>query len=183
MAKGTAAGTRERIRVAAAVLFRERGIAGTSVRQIAAAAEIDPALVIRHFGSKEVLFLESMQIDPEHQPLFDAPVSEMGRRCIESLFDFAADTRATYLALVRGSTEPAIAERLSAAHLDTFVAPLRSRLSGPDVDLRARLAAALVGGLLYSMWVVGDEVLLATDQADIVVRYGALLQQLITPAA
>jgi hypothetical protein len=31
--------------------------------------------------------------------------------------------------------------------------------------------------------VVGDEVLLAADRADVVDRYGSLLQQLITPLA
>jgi len=58
---------------------------------------------------------------------------------------------------------------------------LRDRLSGPDAELRARLAAALVGGLLYSLWVVGDEELLATDHHELVTRYGGLLQTLITP--
>jgi hypothetical protein len=58
---------------------------------------------------------------------------------------------------------------------------LRARLHGDDAELRARLAAALVGGLLYSLWVVGDEQLLATDRRELVSRYGGLLQTLITP--
>ena len=49
--------------------------------------------------------------------------------------------------------------------------------------LRARLAAALVGGLQYALWVVEDETLLATDRTEIVHRYGDLLQQLVTPPA
>ena len=181
MARGTAESTRERIRAAAAALFRERGLSGTSVREIAAAASADPALVIRHFGTKELLFLDTMQVDAEHGPLHDVPVERLGRRWIEFLLDFSTETRATYLALLRGSTESAVAHRLASAHEDTFVAPLRARLEGPDADLRARLAAALVGGLLHSMWVVGDEALIATDHATIADRYGALLQQLITP--
>ena len=59
--------------------------------------------------------------------------------------------------------------------------PLLERLTGPDAELRARLGAALIGGLLYSLWVVGDEQLAATDHRELVVRYGALLQSLITP--
>jgi len=58
---------------------------------------------------------------------------------------------------------------------------LRSRLEGPDAEVRARLAAALVGGLLYSLWVVGDEQLLAADPTELVRHYGALLQALVTP--
>jgi AcrR family transcriptional regulator len=47
--------TRARIRDAAIVLFGRDGFAATSVRSIADLAEVSPALVIHHFGSKEQL--------------------------------------------------------------------------------------------------------------------------------
>ena len=43
------------IRIAAMRLFAERGYAGVTVRQIASAAGVSPALVIHHYGSKERL--------------------------------------------------------------------------------------------------------------------------------
>ena len=43
------------IRIAALELFAERGYSGVTVRQIAAAAGVSPALVIHHYGSKEKL--------------------------------------------------------------------------------------------------------------------------------
>jgi AcrR family transcriptional regulator len=176
------AATRERIHAAASALFRERGYARTSVRDIAARAETDPALVIRHFGSKESLFLDTVALTIDDEPLLDVPVEAFGRRFIEVLLADAEETRGVYLALVQGSDEPEIAARLRRVHEDTFVRPLRSRLRGSDADLRARLAAAMVGGLLHSLWVVGDEHLLATDHAELADRYGALLQQVLTPA-
>jgi TetR/AcrR family transcriptional regulator, regulator of cefoperazone and chloramphenicol sensitivity len=61
------------IRIAALQLFAERGYADVTIRQIAAAAGVSPALVIHHYGSKEKLrlvlderagaFLESMLVD------------------------------------------------------------------------------------------------------------------------
>ena len=61
------------IRIAAMELFAERGYAEVTVRQIATAAGVSPALVIHHYGSKERLravleervaaFLESMLAD------------------------------------------------------------------------------------------------------------------------
>ncbi|MCC5698111.1 hypothetical protein LH612_33770 [Klebsiella pneumoniae] len=48
--------------------------------------------------------------------------------------------------------------------------------------MRARLAGTLVGGLLYGLWAVGDE-RLAADREELVDRYGALLQQLLTPGS
>lgn len=46
---------RARIRDAALRLFTERGVDGTSVRDIAAAAEVSSGLIRHHFGSKEAL--------------------------------------------------------------------------------------------------------------------------------
>lgn len=46
---------RARIRDAAIVCFGDAGVAATTVRQIAEAAEVSPALVIHHFGSMEQL--------------------------------------------------------------------------------------------------------------------------------
>lgn len=44
-----------RIRVAAVDLFGRQGFAATTVRQIAAAADVSPALVLHHYGSKDGL--------------------------------------------------------------------------------------------------------------------------------
>jgi AcrR family transcriptional regulator len=173
--------TKERILTAAQRLFRERGWSGTSVREIALAARADPALVIRHFTSKELLFLEAMDVEVDASPLVAVPLDRFGEAFVAFLLDADEGTRSVFLAFVRGSGEPAIAARLKDAHERLFVAPLRARLAGDGAEERARLAAALVAGLLYSTWVVGDEVLLAADRHAVIARYGALLQQLLTP--
>ena len=171
--------TRERIFDAARELFAEKGYAGTPVRDIATAAGVDPALVIRHFGSKEQLFLETMHLDELPQPLTEEPLETLGERFLEFMLDPDGQVRGVFLALVRASDTQGIESHLRERHEHWFVEPLRSRLSGPDADLRARLAASLVGGLLYSLWVVGDEALLAADRAQLVHHYGALLQSLL----
>lgn len=66
------------IRIAAMELFAERGYADVTIRQIAAAAGVSPALVIHHYGSKENLrevleervadFVEAMLADLERAP-------------------------------------------------------------------------------------------------------------------
>jgi AcrR family transcriptional regulator len=179
MVRRTGEATREEIRTAATRLFRERGFARTSVRDIAALASSNPALVIRHFGTKELLFLETMHLTIDDEPLLDVPVERFGERFVEVLLA-DDDIRGVYLALVRGSNEEQIKARLQAIHENTFVGPVRSRLSGPDADIRARLAAAVVGGLLYALWVVGDETLVATDPQELIKRYGALLQNVLS---
>jgi AcrR family transcriptional regulator len=51
--------TRAAIRSAASGLFRERGLAGTSVGDIARAADVFPSQIAYYFGTKDRLFVES----------------------------------------------------------------------------------------------------------------------------
>ncbi len=173
--------TREAIRTVAQRMFAERGYSGTPLRDIAGEAGVDPALIIRYFSSKEDLFLETMRLEEEHNVVLDGPLEELGEHFIDYVLSSGDQVRGVFLALVRASGTEGVGSRLKEAHEDFFVAPLRNRLDGPDAELRARLSAALVGGLCYSLWVVGDEHLLATDHRELVRRYGGLLQELVTP--
>lgn len=174
--------TRERIREAGRRIFLERGFARASVREIAAAASADPSLVIRYFGSKEGLFLDAMHLGFELAPLLDGPTDTLGERIVDALLADRGEIRGVFLALVRASEAGDVSSRLRAAHEQDFVGPLRARLDGPDAELRARMAAALVGGLLYSVWLVGDDELLARSAA-VRQEYGAALQRILTPGA
>lgn len=168
------------IRDAAVRLFAEQGYAATSVRDIAGRAGVDAALVIRHFGSKEALFLDTMRLEFDDLPI-DGPLEGLGERLIRSLLDADDHVRGVYLALLRASDAGGISSSLRTAHEEGFVAPLAARLPGDDATLRARLVASVVGGLFYALWVVGDDELLALPHDDLARRYGALLQSVITP--
>ncbi len=177
----TRAATTAAIFSAAHRLFSERGYSGTPIRDIAAEAGVDAALVIRYFGSKELLFLETMKLDLDAIALLDAPLETFGETFIAAVLNSGDQMRNVFLALLRASDTDGINRQLRTVHESQFVEPLRERLTGDDADVRAHLAAALVGGMLYSLWVVGDEYLASADSAVLVKRYGALLQELITP--
>src|SRR3982751_4720232 len=55
--------TRAQILEAARRLFSEHGYDGTSIRDVAAQASIDPAMVIRYFHSKDELFARAAVVD------------------------------------------------------------------------------------------------------------------------
>ncbi|NUU22146.1 MAG: TetR/AcrR family transcriptional regulator, partial [Streptomycetaceae bacterium] len=59
--------TREQILDAARHAFADRGFERTTIRQIAQAAEVDPALVHHYFGSKDQLLLATIDapFDPQ----------------------------------------------------------------------------------------------------------------------
>ena len=55
--------TRAHILEAARLLFAEHGYEGASIRDVAARASIDPAMVIRYFHSKDELFARAAVVD------------------------------------------------------------------------------------------------------------------------
>src|SRR4051794_41937263 len=59
-----ASDTREQIAVAARALFAELGYERATFRAIAAAAGVDPALVVHFYGSKDELFRQVMALPP-----------------------------------------------------------------------------------------------------------------------
>lgn len=172
--------TRASIERSARRLFGERGFGGTSVRDIGRAAGVDAALVIRHFGSKEALFVAIMSMDGNFSAFTDVPLDGLGRAVVRRLIGRRDDSaRRFYTALMRAADRPAIRDAALASISASIVDPLSARLAGPDARLRARLVAAQVIGLLNGLWVLDDPDLLGADQEALIARYGDAVQALV----
>ena len=65
-----------RIREAALRLFADRGPDGVTVRQVAAAAGVSPALVVRRYGSKDGL---RDAVDGHVAAIFEAMLAQLAR--------------------------------------------------------------------------------------------------------
>ena len=111
------ADTRGRILDAARAAFGERGYDGASVRQIAADAGVDPALVHHYFGPKQRLFVAAMTfpVDPAvalPRLLAAGPREELGERFVRfvvALWD-RPDVRPLVAGVVRSAaTDPVAA--------------------------------------------------------------------------
>ena len=57
------AATAQRILDAARAEFGERGLEAATIRRIAQRADVDPSLVMQHYGSKAALFAIAIQLD------------------------------------------------------------------------------------------------------------------------
>ncbi|MFI7585460.1 TetR family transcriptional regulator [Spongisporangium articulatum] len=176
---GQGATTRAAIAEAASHLFAEHGYAGTSVRAIAAAVGIDPALVVRYFGSKERLFLETVRLPLPIAKAFDGPLESLGERIVEAMLSGNLPERlATMGALMRASDSDAVREKVREIGELTFIHPLRAQLAGPDADLRARLIGAQMNGLLIALG-MDDDRLTHVERARLVAVYGRAVQALV----
>lgn len=132
--------TREAIAHHARTLFEELGYHDASVRTIAAAAGVDPALVIRHFGSKELLFIEVVGLASFEAPLLGKDTATLGRRLAEfMLAPERSELRIRLRALVRASDREAVRDELRQAINRMFIDELVRVLPGADAAARAQL--------------------------------------------
>ena len=134
------AATAQRILDAARAEFGEHGFEATTIRRIAREANVDPSLVMQHYGSKAALFAVAVQFE-------DVAPGE-----IETHLHDVLDVRLTALppetkALVRSMlTAPEAAASMS-AFLNERVANLSRAMGGDDADLRAALIVSSILGL------------------------------------
>jgi AcrR family transcriptional regulator len=173
---------RDAIRLAATQLFAERGYVATGLRDIAQAAGTDAAILIRQFGSKEALFIQTMTLPRSWRNVLDGPVGDLGRRIVDLIARERGNGFSVWAALVRASDRPEVGKAFSAAMTTLFADGVAHHLDAPDAVLRAHLFAAQIEGLLYSLSIREDPILLALAHDDLVQRYGAILQSTLTGA-
>jgi AcrR family transcriptional regulator len=160
-------------------LFADNGITNTSVRDIAAAAGVDPAIVIRHFGSKEALFLQTMSVGAELPGLVDGPVPELGTTILRRLIQDRQDSLLpVYRALLGALDRPDVRRFVETMLEQQLVQPILGRLTGPDRELRARLVAAQINGLLLTL-ALAPHTLHDTPIDHLLDTYAPALQALI----
>ncbi|MEU5145260.1 TetR family transcriptional regulator [Streptomyces sp. NPDC021139] len=180
--------TRDRILVTAREEFSERGYEKTSVRGIAKAAGVDPALVHHYFGTKEQVFEAAIEVAfapalRAPDTIGDGPLDEVGERLtrfILGLWENPA-SRTPLLAIVRSAvnneTAAAVFRRLIATQVLSRVA---AQVGLPDAELRVELAAAQLVGCAMLRYVIKVEPLASADPEQIVARLAPVVQGHLT---
>ncbi|MGW1270174.1 TetR/AcrR family transcriptional regulator [Streptomyces sp. NPDC002491] len=186
--RAESADTRDRILAAAREEFSERGYEKTSVRGIAKAASVDPALVHHYFGTKEQVFEASIEVafaPALHAPeaIADGPLDQVGERLARFVLGVWENpaTRKPLLAILRSAvnndTAAAVFRRLVSSQLLRRVA---AQLDLPDAELRAELAAAQLVGCAMLRYVIKVEPLASADLEQIVARVAPVVQGHLT---
>lgn len=164
------------IRAAATVLFAEKGYANTSVRDIGTRAGVDPGLIARHFGSKDALFIETMGIDERIRGITEGPRDQLGRNILRRLMEAEPDH---YAALYKALDRSDVRDYLIASTEEHLIQPLVARLTGSGRELRARLVAAQISGLIIALWVIRRPDPDVTPLSLIYDQYAPAIQALI----
>jgi AcrR family transcriptional regulator len=163
--------TQDRLLNAARRQFALNGFERTTVRDIAAEAGVNVALISRYFGGKEELFARAVAIDLELPDLSLMPQDQLGRRLVEHFFKRWEGSEADDLlrVLVRtAATNPIAADKISTI-LHGQIIPMVSRTSGDNgAQHRASLIATQILGLAYCRYVLnfGEEYLSRQQSID-----------------
>ena len=180
--------TKQSILEAARFAFAEKGFDKASIRAIASEAQVDPALVHHYFGTKEKLFLASMNapINPaELVPrALDGPREEAGERLVAlvlSIWDSPAGAAAI------GMFRSALSNEWTARLLREFVvtqvlrrAAAELSLNEQEAPMRAALMATQMAGLITARYVLKIEPLVSAPPETLVAALGPNVQRFLT---
>lgn len=179
--------TRAAILEAAKAHFARLGYDRAALRDIAAEAGADVALIKRYFGGKEGLFLEALRasIHPDRLRAWDRRT--FPRDAATTLADSATgsdeggeERSHSFQFLLRAATSPTTAPMLNLAVQERFLAPIRDWLGGEDAASRARVLAAVYIGFLVERLIRG-EALAGREREVFIERASAMFETLVSP--
>jgi AcrR family transcriptional regulator len=179
--------TRASILAAAAECFAADGFDATSMRHVAAAAGVDPALVRRFFGSKEQLFSEvaAALIVPERAvaAVAGGTPEAAGERLVRYFLSLLGDVSqpGPFFGLIRSAvTSEHAAGLLRRLLAEQVLGELAASFRSETAELGAALAASQLVGLAVARYAVRLDAL-ATASTDDLVRWVApVIQSYLT---
>ncbi len=181
--KRNAEATRAAILDAAKTHFARSGYDLTSLRDIAAEAGADVALIKRYFGGKEALFTEALKASFAPDFLRGWDRGAFSREIATMMAGPARADEArshTFQFLLRAATSPTTAPLLNVAIQERFLGPIRDWLGGDEAPARARVLAAIYIGFLVER-LIRDEPLVGPERTAFIDRAAAVLQAVVRP--
>jgi len=174
--------TRAAIVAAAREVFAARGYEQATVRDIAARADIDPAMVIRYFGSKDALFARVAVFDLKLRDFKAGASNRIGEALVRHFLSQWEDNPnggLTVLVRSAASNEHA-AEKLRAVFVDQVV-PALARVGGTaGAAERAGLVSSQLLGLALCRYVLKLPPVVAMPRESIIKEIGKTIQRYVT---
>ena len=171
--------------ILAAARFGRVGFDRATIRSIASDADVDPALVHHHFGSKQDLFAAAHELPGNPAQLIEAiatgPRDQMGERIVRFYLTFVGVPGSQPLSLLRAAATNEAAARM----LREFIGEALLSHADALIDLpKPRLRVALIGshmiGLIFARTMIGIPDLADTDLDGLVSAVAPTIQRYLT---
>jgi len=192
-------GTREAIADAARAQFASHGYHGATIRAIAAAAGVDPALVHHYYGTKESLFAAAMRLPVVPSEVLAAALEPAARaaRSGPGFGELMVQTALTlwesdelsdtFLGLLRSAvTSEQAAVMLSEFIADSIfatlarVAGLETPKNSPEAEYRISMVATQMLGLALTRMVLGLPAVADASVDDLAATVGPAIDRYLT---
>ncbi|MDT5065802.1 MAG: hypothetical protein QOK02_1957 [Mycobacterium sp.] len=180
--------TRDVILGAARRLFADTGYDKTSVRDVAAAAGVDPAMIRHYFGSKVELFRATMgwPFEPADiaARITAGDRADIGERLTRVFFEAweQPDSRAPLLAILRGAATHEESANLVRQFIQGHVyAHIATALGTPDAELRIDLAMSQLLGIAYLRHILRVEPVASTPVDELIERLAPIVARHLAP--
>ena len=174
--------TRAAILKAAQELFAAQGYERTTVRDIAARAAIDPAMVMRYFGSKEALFARVTAFDLRLPDLTAVARARIGATLVAHFLDVWEGPRSTgsLTSLLRAAASNEDAAATIRTIFGGQVVPMLLQVVPPaELPARAALVATQILGLAFARYVIKVPPLVALSRAELIRLVGPTMQRYV----
>jgi AcrR family transcriptional regulator len=175
--------TKARILAAARRLFAEEGYEPTTVRAVAAAANADPALVIRYFGSKEGLFAEAASFELRIPDLSGIPHEALGAAIVRHfLTRWEGDPadNALRILLRAAATNAAAAARCREIFARQVLPAISRDAPSGDAARRAGLIGTQLLGFALCRYILSLPAVMDMESETAVAILGPTIQRYLT---
>jgi AcrR family transcriptional regulator len=178
--------SRQRVLEAARELFGQHGYAGTTVRAVATAAGVDPAMVFYFFGTKQGLFSAvvdmSERVPPAIESIFAGDLDTIGERIVATLVaNLDESGNVPLVALTRSAPTDAKSQALLREFIEREITDRLAALLGtPDAAQRAGMVNVQILGLAVARYIVRLEPIASASVDELVATFGPLVQHCLT---
>ena len=175
-----------RILAAAREAFADTGWAGTTIRAVARAADVDPALVYHYFGSKDGL-LDAATNPPQRwlesvATTWTTPVPELGSALLQLMLGAWADDEigpVLRAVLQTAAHEPTTREKLRRVVEASLIGVSQLGVDERDKAVRSGLIASQIMGLAMMRYIWRIEPLASMSDDELVAAIAPNLQRYI----
>jgi AcrR family transcriptional regulator len=176
--------TRAAILAAARERFAADGYERATIRAIAAAAGIDPSMVMRYYGSKEKLFAAAAAFDLRLPDLGALPVGQLGAMLVAHFLQ-RWESDDTLMALLRAAvTNEAAAERMREVFATQVAPAVRTVAPDPaEAAARSGLVASQILGAALIRYVLRLPPVATMDRGELITWLGPTVQRYLTQPA
>jgi AcrR family transcriptional regulator len=180
--------TRQVVLDAARARFASDGFAATTIRLVAADAQVDVSQVMQFFGSKDELFAAVMAVPASalqrFNTLYEGVDEHLGERVVRAFltaWEGMPEESEPLMATLRGAMVNDQARDQLRDFIQARLLAGTSERLGSDAGLRAGLATSMLIGMVVCRRIIGVPVLAAAEPEELVTLVAPAIQQILVP--